>query len=194
MGPAPTTATVSPGPTSPLRTPDLVGGGEDFGEQDRVIEGQAREPPVGGVVGERHTYELGLCAVDQMPEDPPATNAALSVHAVPAVLTVAARRYGRHDHLLPGDDSVNLGADFDDLADRLMAEDGPWLHVSEVSAQDVQVTTADGGRLQRVQPRRSPPRSQDPRRYPRRPRGRGKPVLAWSHSLLPPLHRRPRST
>lgn len=125
--------------------PDLVGRGEELGEQDRVVERHVPRPPVGGVVGEGHSHQFGLGPVDQMAQDQPTAPAALAECGVAALPAAAAGRDGRHDHLVTGTHVVDVPSDLQDLADGLVPEDRPGLHLREVAPQDAQVTAADGG-------------------------------------------------
>jgi hypothetical protein len=49
---------------------DLIGGGEDVGEEQDLLVAQTLRDLVDRVVGERHARELGLQPVDQVAEDP----------------------------------------------------------------------------------------------------------------------------
>ena len=80
-GPAPTTATVSPGFTRPYCT-DLEPGREDVGEQQRRVVGHPLGQPVEGVVGEGDPDQLRLRAVDEVPEDPADARGAMLVKLV----------------------------------------------------------------------------------------------------------------
>ena len=77
---------------------DLVAGGQDVGEHQQLFVGDAVGSEVGGGVGERHAYVLGLGAVDLVAEDPAAAAEALPVHAFAAVAARPAGRDARHQH------------------------------------------------------------------------------------------------
>ena len=66
MGPAPTTATTSPGLHLAVEHADLVAGGEDVGEHQDLLVGHADGAGVGGGVDEGHADQLGLGAVDRV--------------------------------------------------------------------------------------------------------------------------------
>ena len=71
-GPAPTTATVSPGSNRAVQHADLEGGREDVGEEQHLLVGELVRNLVHRGVGERDARVLGLQAVDQVSEDPAA--------------------------------------------------------------------------------------------------------------------------
>jgi hypothetical protein len=70
---------------------DLVAGGEDVGQHEDLLVGQAVRDEVGGGVGEGDADELGLGAVDLVTEDPAAPAEALAVGPLAAVTAGAAR-------------------------------------------------------------------------------------------------------
>ena len=85
IGPAPTTATTSPGPTRAVEHTDLVAGRQDVGQHQQLLVGDAGGSGIGRRVGERHAHVLGLRAVDLVAEDPPAAAEALPVLRLAAV-------------------------------------------------------------------------------------------------------------
>ena len=92
IGPAPTTATTSPGLHRAVEDADLVAGGQDVGQHQDLLVGDAGRHRVGRRVGERDPDVLGLGAVDLVAEDPAAAAEALAVAALPAEAARAARR------------------------------------------------------------------------------------------------------
>ena len=77
---------------------DLVAGGQDVGEHQQLLVGDAGGRRVGRGVGERHPDVLGLGAVDLVAEDPAAAAEALAVAALAAEAARAARGDARHEH------------------------------------------------------------------------------------------------
>ena len=126
-GPAPTTATVSPGSTPPVQDTDLVGGRQDVGEEEHLLVAQAVRDLVDRGVRERHARELGLEPVDQVAEDPAAAAGAEAVVALLAEAAAPARGDARDEHPVARRDRRDRGADLDDGADGLVAEDRPRL-------------------------------------------------------------------
>ena len=126
---------------------DLVRGRQDVGEEEHLLVAQVVRHLVDGRVGERHPGELGLQAVDQMAEDPAPAAAA------EAVVASLQKRQRPHDVMhetstrSPAHDGCDRGADLDDRADGLVAEDRARLHLGHVALEDVQVRAADRGRV-----------------------------------------------
>lgn len=89
---------------SPLRGADLVGGGQDVGQQYRRVTGDLVKQQVSGGVGERYADVLGLSAVDPVTEDPPTAAESLLLGAGAAPLTEAARVDAGHQHPVAGRD------------------------------------------------------------------------------------------
>ena len=92
---------------------------------------------VHGVVGERHSGELGLNAVDQMTEDPaPAVQALTELRRTAIAATAACRDAGEQD-LVPLGDGLHAGSRLDDSPDGFVAEDPPGGHLRNVALEDV---------------------------------------------------------
>ena len=127
IGPAPTIATVSPGSTRAVQDADLVRGRQDVGEEQHLLVAQLVGHLVDGRVGERHARELGLEAVDQVAEDPAAAAGAEAVVALLAEAAAPARGDARDEHAVARLERRDRGADLDDRADGLVAEDRPRL-------------------------------------------------------------------
>ena len=145
--PAPTTATVSPGPHATGQDPDLVPGGQRVGQEDRLLVRHVLGQVVQRGVRVGHPHGLGLGAVDQVPEDPADAADGLAVrgHVALAVLAPSAARDGRHQDPVADLERADGVADRRDRADRLVAEDAALGHGRDVTGQDVQVGAADGG-------------------------------------------------
>ena len=122
---------------------DLVGGGEDVGEEQHLLVAQPLRDLVDGVVGERHARELGLQPVDQVAEDPATAGQALAVAALLAVAAAPARAHARHEHAIAGRDGRDACADLLDGADGLVTQDRSSRGLGHVALEDVQVGAAD---------------------------------------------------
>src|SRR5690606_16360762 len=128
----------------PVEHADLVGGGEDVGQQHGVLVGDRAGQCVHGQVGVGDADVFGLRAVDQMAEDPASPAAALTVHGLAAEAAAAAGGDAGHEHAVSGTYAAHVAAGLDDLADRLVSEDGARLHLGHVALEDVQIRAADG--------------------------------------------------
>ncbi|EME65435.1 dehydrogenase [Rhodococcus ruber BKS 20-38] len=126
---------------------DLVGGGQDVGEHEHLLVAHPLGHTVGRVVGERHSHEFGLGAVDEMAEDPATAAEALAVAALAAEAAAAARGDARDEDPVAGCEVLHARPDLDDGADGLVAEDAPVGDLGDVAAEDVQVGAADGDRV-----------------------------------------------
>ena len=122
IGPAPTIATVSPGPTLPFRTPTSYDVGQDVREEEHLLVRERLRHLVDGRVGERNAGELGLEPVDQVAEDPAAAAGAEAVVALAAEAAAAARRDARDEHAVAFLQRRDRRARLDDRADGLVAE------------------------------------------------------------------------
>ena len=91
-GPAPTTATVSPGCDLAVEDPDLVAGRQDVGQHQDLLVAHPLGHRVGRGVGEGNPDVLGLGAVDHVAEDPAAPAQALAEAALPAEPAARRRR------------------------------------------------------------------------------------------------------
>ena len=144
IGPAPTIDDRVARLHASVEDPDLVGRGQDVGEEEHLLVRQARRDLVDGRVGERHAGVLGLEPVDQVAEDPAASARAEPVVALSAEAAAPARGDAGDEHavaLRERRDRVALG---DDGADGLVAEDRARRDLGDVPLEDVQVGTADG--------------------------------------------------
>ncbi len=125
----------------------LVGRREDVREEEHLLVAQAFRDLVHRGVRERDARELGLKPVDQMAEDPAAPAGAEAVVALLAEAAASARRDARDEHPVARRDRRDGGADLDDGADGLVAEDRPRRHLGDVALEDVQIGTADRRRV-----------------------------------------------
>src|SRR5580693_6683966 len=126
---------------------DLVASRQDIGQHEDLVVGRAVGNPERGRVGERHADVLGLGAVDRVAEDPAAAGQALPVAGRTAVLACPARADAGDQHAVAGRERADAVADLVDGADRLVAQDPAVAHLRQVALEDVQVGTADGGRV-----------------------------------------------
>lgn len=126
---------------------DLVGGGEDVGEQDGVVALHGLGQTVHGQVREGNTDVFGLGAVDQVAQDPAATAQALAARLPPAVVAASAGGDARDEDPVAAVHGAHVGAGLDDFADRLVAQHGSGAYLGDVAFEDVQVGAADGGRV-----------------------------------------------
>ena len=90
IGPAPTTATESPGLTRPLRTPTSYDGREDVGQEQHLLVGQLGAEPCRPTCRRTESSVLRLNAVDGVAEDPTASAGAEPIVAFAAVRAAAA--------------------------------------------------------------------------------------------------------
>ena len=134
---------------------DLVGGGQDVGEEQDLLVGELIGDLVDGVVGERDARVLGLEAVDQVAEDPAATAEALSVAALLAEAAAPAGGHAGEQDPVAGGHRGDGRADLLDGADGLVAEDRAGRGLGHVALEDVQVGAADRGGVDAHDRRRS---------------------------------------
>jgi hypothetical protein len=99
-GPAPTTATSSPGLIATVLHPDLIAGWQDVGEEQHLLIAHVLRDDMHRGLGKRPARVLGPQTVDQMAEDPtdPARPLAVGRHASLARTAASARRDRRHEH------------------------------------------------------------------------------------------------
>ena len=147
-GPAPTTATTSPGLDPPVPHADLEAGGQDVGQHDGGLVGDAGGELVERVVAEGDPDVLRLGAVDEMPEDPAdpgrsLIGEAVGVEPLVAVGAGAARADAGDQHPVADLDRVDGRTDLGDRADAFVAEDASLGDGGDVALQDVQVGAAD---------------------------------------------------
>ena len=147
IGPAPTTATVSPGWTRPLRTPTSYAVGRMSARNSTCSSVNSSGHLVDGRIGERDPRELGLQAIDQVAEDPAAAARAEAVARLLAEATAPARGDAGDEHAVAGREGRHRCADLDDRADGLVAEDRSRLHLGHVALEDVQIGAADRRRV-----------------------------------------------
>src|ERR1019366_6490754 len=100
---------------------------------------------VGGGVGKGDPDDLGLGAVDEVPEDPPAATEALAIATLPAEAAAPTGRDARNEHPVAGGEGLDSGSDLEDRTDGLVAQDPPDGDLGDVTFQDMQVRPADGG-------------------------------------------------
>ena len=98
IGPAPTTGDDIAGAHLAVEDSDLVAGRQDVGQHQDSLVADAGGDRVGRQVGERHSHELSLCAIDLVAEDPAAATEALAAVPSAAVLARAARCDARDEH------------------------------------------------------------------------------------------------
>ena len=82
-----------------------------------------------------------------MAEDPAAAAGAEAVAALLAEAAAAAGGDAGDEHAVARLERRDRGADLDDRADGLVAEDRPGLHLGDVALEDVQVGSADRRRV-----------------------------------------------
>ena len=126
---------------------DLIRRRQDVGEEQHLLVAERIRHLVDGRIGERHSGELGLQPVDQVPEDPAAATRAEAVLRLLAEAAASAGGDARDEHAIAGHDGRHSRADLDDRADGLVAEDRSRLHLGHVALEDVQVGAADSGRV-----------------------------------------------
>jgi hypothetical protein len=126
---------------------DLVGRGEDVGEEEHLLVREPVRHLVDGCVGERDAGVLRLQAVDQVAEDPAPAAGAEAVPALLAEAAATARRDARDEDPVAGLDVRDGRADLDDRPDRLVAEDRPRHDLGHVSLEDVEISATDRRRV-----------------------------------------------
>src|SRR5580693_4561870 len=126
---------------------DLVAGGQDIGQHKGLLVAEAAGNRVGGGVGERHADVLGLGAVDLVAEDPAAGAQALPVAAFAAEPAGPAGADAGDQHAVTVRQRPHAGAGLDDGPDGLVAEDPALADRGDIALENVQVGTADGGRV-----------------------------------------------
>ena len=126
---------------------DLVAGREDVGQHQDLLVAHPDGARVGGRVGEGNADQLGLGAVDRVPEDPAAAAEALPVGALAAVPAAAAGGDAGHEDAVADPHALHAGPDGLDGADGFMAEDPAVDDGGYVALEDVEVGAADGGRV-----------------------------------------------
>ena len=148
-GPAPTTATVSPGPTPPFCTPISKPVGRMSARNSTCSSRDALGHEVDRRLGVGDARVLGLHAVDQVAEDPadPADRLAVGGHPALARPAAAARGDRGDEHAVALLQAADRGAGLDHRPDRLVAEDAALGHRRHVPLEDVQVGAADRRRV-----------------------------------------------
>ncbi|MCY1407496.1 hypothetical protein D9M71_228000 [compost metagenome] len=134
-----------------------VAGGEDVGEQDRLVVADVAGQPDQADVGVGYPRHLRLQAVERAGHGGAAIEGgagvlavgvgvvALRVVAGPAVGAVAAGDGGGHHDTVADFQVAHVLAELLDYAYALVAEDGALLHAAHRAAHEVQVGAADGG-------------------------------------------------
>ncbi len=102
---------------------------------------------VGGGIGERHPHIFGLGAVDEMAEAPAASTYALPVAGFAAEPAGAARGAARDEDPVADLHVLDAVADGLDGADGFVAEGSSVGHFGDVTFEDVEVRSADRGRV-----------------------------------------------
>src|SRR5438132_7719011 len=110
-------------PDAAVEHAHLVAGGQDVGEHEDFLIGDAGGHRIGRVVRERHPDVLRLRAIDAVSEDPATAAAALAIAAVPAVAAPTAGADARDQYPVAGSDVLHAGTDLHHSTDRLVAED-----------------------------------------------------------------------
>src|SRR5271170_3585038 len=126
---------------------DLVASWQNVGQHEDFLVGRAVGNPERGCVGERHANILGLGAVNRVAEDPAAAGQALPVAGLTAVLACPARADAGDQYTVAGRERTDAIADLVDGPDRLVAQDPAVAHLRQVALENVQVGTADRGRI-----------------------------------------------
>ncbi len=131
----------------PVEHTHLIGGGEDVGQHEDLLVGRAVGYPERGGVGERHANVLGLGAVDRVAEDPAAAGLALPVAGLAAEPACPARADAGDQHTVARRERTDAVADLVDGPDRLVTQNPAVAHLRQVALENVQVGTADRGRI-----------------------------------------------
>src|SRR5580700_1618248 len=126
---------------------DLVAGGQDVGQHEGLLVAEAAGYAVGGGVGERDADVLGLGAIDLVAEDPAAGAQALPVAAFAAEPAGPAGADAGDQHAVTARQRLYAGAGLDDGPNGLVAEDPALADRGDIALENVQVGTADGGRV-----------------------------------------------
>ena len=107
----------------PVEHPDLVGGGHDVGQHQSPFVAHGVGKGIQRCLGEGHSNELGLGAIDKMAENPATAGDALSEAPGATETATPATRDARDQD--PGADTQTADAvpDLDDGADCLMTQD-----------------------------------------------------------------------
>src|SRR5580693_8814787 len=126
---------------------DLVASWQDVGQHEDLLVGRAVGYPERGRVGERHANILGLGAVNRVAENPAAAGLALPVAGLTAEPACPARTDAGDQHTVAGRERTDAVADLVDGPDRLVAQDPAAAHLRQVALENVQVGTADRGRI-----------------------------------------------
>ena len=128
---------------------DLEAGGQDVGEEEHLLVGDAARARRAATSRVGHARELRLHAVDQVAEDPadPADRLAVRGHAALARPAAAARRDGGDEDAVALGEAAHRRAALDDRADRLVPEDAALGDGRDVALEDVQVRAADRRRV-----------------------------------------------
>ena len=151
-GPAPITATTSPGLTCPYWTPISNPVGRMSLSSTPCWFVTPGGHLVHGGLGIRHAHVLGLRAVDQVAEDPADPGRSLVAQAVRenALLAEAAVTTGldaRDDHVVADGELGHRAAHLGDDADALVTENPARRDGRNVALQDVQIGAADRRRV-----------------------------------------------
>jgi hypothetical protein len=141
------TVTSAPNADVAVQHADLEPGREDVGQEQHLLVAEPLGNLVEAVVGEGDAGQLGLGAVDQVPENPAAAALALPVHPLAAVLAAPAGRDAGDQHAVALAHVLDGVAGLDHRPDGLMAEGPPLGAGRHVTLEDVQVGAADGGRV-----------------------------------------------
>src|SRR5580704_17060010 len=126
---------------------DLVAGGKDVGQHEGLLVAEAARYAVGGGVGERDADVLGLGAVDRVAEDPAAGAQALPVASLAAEPAGPAGADAGDQHAVALRQRLHAVADLLDRPDGLVTQDPALGDRGHVTLENVQVGTADGGRV-----------------------------------------------
>ncbi len=125
IGPAPTTATTSPGETVAVQDANFVAGGQDIGQHEELLVGDSGRDRVRRGSSERHPHLFCLSPIDVVAENPAAAAEALPEPADATEPTGPTRRDARHKHAVARIDVLDCRTHLFDRPDGLVAEDPP---------------------------------------------------------------------
>src|SRR5580693_3936929 len=125
---------------------DLVASRQDISQHEDFLVGRAVGNPERGRIGERDADVLGLGAITRVAEDP-AAGQALPVAGLTAEPACPARADAGDQYTVAGRERTDAVADLVDGPDRLVAQDPAAAHLRQVALENVQVGTADRGRI-----------------------------------------------
>ena len=145
-GPAPTTATVSPGLVLPFRIPISKPVGSASVRKRRPHRSDPPEPGGPRSLRREHARTLPGCR-QSCNRNPADTTNGLAVRRLVrlTVGALTAAGHGGNDDAVADLQVSHRGANLGNGTDSLVAQDASVVHLGAVALQDVQVSTANGG-------------------------------------------------